>query len=314
MAGIIQIGGQTGLTAYGVVRNSAGSVWDGAVFSAFNASNWSSYVIAMTEQGSSGYYKANFPSAITVGKYSISIHTQSGGSPAATDEIIGFGSILWDGANEESTVGLTLKGMRVDQLFTATTAGVKPTIGSFFDKLFNKDGSQTFDPTTDSLEAQKDAGVGGLTPANIAAAVWDEVLSSTAHTTTDSAGERLRAVDDKLPSGSMSGFDPTTQKVNLNNDQSAVTIGTINNMSAAALALIKAQFVAGLSTDSMPELGSLPSSTPTIYQALMLLYMALRNKRTASGSQESIYNNAGTAITNAPISDDGTTFTKDKFV
>lgn len=314
MAGILQIGGQSGLTVYGIVRNSAGAVWDGSAFSAYNSANWSTYVVALTEQGVTGYYKATFPSAITVGKYSITLHAQGGGSPDPADVVIGFGSILWDGTAEEGTVGTTLKGMRLEQLVTVTAGVTKPVVGSFLDKIFNKDGSQTFDPTTDSLEAQKDAGAATLTPAQIASAVCDEIVNGTNHTTADSVGQRLAAIDDKLPSGNLSSFDPTTQKVNLQNDQSSVTIGTINSLSAAALALIKAQVVAGLNADLMPELGSLPSSTPTVYQALTLIYMALRNKRTATGVQESIHNNAGTAITNAPISDDGTTFTKDKFV
>lgn len=260
MAGIIQNGGQSGLTQYGIIRNSTGSVWDGAAFSTYNASNWSSYVTAMTEQGVSGYYKANFPAAIaTAGKYSITIHAQSGGSPDPADPVVGFGSIIWDGSSEQSSASVDT--------------------------------------------------------AAIADAVWDEVLNVGSHNVTDSAAERVRAIDDKLPSGStlISGFDPAAQKVNLNNDQSTVTIGTVNSLSAAAQALVRAQIVGALATDMLPELTGIPSSTPTIYQALELLYMALRNKRTASGGEEDLYNNAGASIGIAALSDDGTTFTKERF-
>ncbi len=64
---------------------------------------------------------------------------------------------------------------------------------------------------------------------------------------------------------------------------------------------------------AMTELASLPSATPTLYQALMLLYMSLRNQHTATASQEVISNSAGSVITTATLSDNGTTYTKAKF-
>lgn len=54
MAGIIDLGGQSGRTIYFVIRNTAGQVWNGAAFEAFNASNWANYDVAATEQGTSG--------------------------------------------------------------------------------------------------------------------------------------------------------------------------------------------------------------------------------------------------------------------
>ncbi len=45
----------------------------------------------------------------------------------------------------------------------------------------------------------------------------------------------------------------------------------------------------------------------------MLLYMSLRNLHTASGAQESITNDAGSVITNAALSDNGTIYSKAKF-
>jgi hypothetical protein len=63
----------------------------------------------------------------------------------------------------------------------------------------------------------------------------------------------------------------------------------------------------------MNELTSLPSSTPTLYQAMMLMYMSLRNQHLATASQESICNAAGASITTAPLSDNGTTYTKGSF-
>lgn len=68
-----------------------------------------------------------------------------------------------------------------------------------------------------------------------------------------------------------------------------------------------------LNATAIPELSSLPGVTPTLFQALMLLYMSLRNEHTATASQETIKNDAGSTITTASLSDDGTTYIKAKF-
>ncbi len=68
-----------------------------------------------------------------------------------------------------------------------------------------------------------------------------------------------------------------------------------------------------LNATAMPELASIPGPTPTVFQSLMLLYMSLRNQHTASAAQESIFNDSGSSITNALLSDNGTTYTKAKF-
>lgn len=64
---------------------------------------------------------------------------------------------------------------------------------------------------------------------------------------------------------------------------------------------------------TMPELTGIPAATPTLYQAMMLLYMSLRNTHLATSVQESISNSAGSTITTATLSDNGTTYTKGKF-
>jgi hypothetical protein len=68
-----------------------------------------------------------------------------------------------------------------------------------------------------------------------------------------------------------------------------------------------------LNATAMPELPNIPGPTPTIFQALMLLYMSLRNLHTATGAQETISNDAGTPVTTSALSDNGTTYTKAKF-
>src|SRR5881397_217160 len=52
-----------------------------------------------------------------------------------------------------------------------------------------------------------------------------------------------------------------------------------------------------------------PSATPTAKQALMLMYMSLRNKLTVSATAKKIHNDAGTVIAKSTVSGDGTLFT-----
>ena len=57
-----------------------------------------------------------------------------------------------------------------------------------------------------------------------------------------------------------------------------------------------------------------PSATPTLRNALMLLFMAMRNDLVESSSLMEIYNDAGTVITKAAMSDAAGDFTKAKLV
>jgi len=76
--------------------------------------------------------------------------------------------------------------------------------------------------------------------------------------------------------------------------------------------------VDALSTDTIAELSEgEPPTTPTLTQALMLLYMALRNASSSIKTGENtgtrqIKNDAGTTIAQGNVSDDGTTFTQGK--
>lgn len=65
---------------------------------------------------------------------------------------------------------------------------------------------------------------------------------------------------------------------------------------------------------AISELGvAAPSATPTIRTAIMLLYMALRNRRQTTATADTIQNDAGTTIATATLSDDTVTFTKGEY-
>ena len=53
-----------------------------------------------------------------------------------------------------------------------------------------------------------------------------------------------------------------------------------------------------------------PSATPTQSAALMLLYMALRNKVDVTATFKEVHNDIGTVITKKALSDDGTTYSE----
>ncbi len=72
--------------------------------------------------------------------------------------------------------------------------------------------------------------------------------------------------------------------------------------------------VAILTDGAISELAvAAPSATPTLQNAVMLLYMALLNKRDTTATSDEIHNAAGVKIADAAISDDATTFTKAKY-
>lgn len=64
---------------------------------------------------------------------------------------------------------------------------------------------------------------------------------------------------------------------------------------------------------TLAELSSIPPAAPTVGQALMLPFMAIRNKRDTTAGSDELHNSAGTVIATAVVSDDATTFTKGKY-
>jgi len=68
-----------------------------------------------------------------------------------------------------------------------------------------------------------------------------------------------------------------------------------------------------LKTDTITEqpVGK-PSATPTLEQAIGYLFMAWRNKATATSSELKYHNDAGANLCKSALSDDGTTFTREE--
>lgn len=100
MSDKIQISyGLTGKTIYALARSTSATIWNGTSFVSYVSGNYSTYPIALTEQGSSGFYSVNCP-AFPAGLYDIECKEQTGGSPSETADILaGNGQIDWNGTN-----------------------------------------------------------------------------------------------------------------------------------------------------------------------------------------------------------------------
>ena len=107
MANEIVIHYLTGETVYAHLFNSIGQVWNGAAFEAPQDANWVDYALAMTEAGTTGYYRGSMP-AVDAGAYSFVVFVEEaifilfGGAGGGTidDVSIGQSSIQWDGSAE----------------------------------------------------------------------------------------------------------------------------------------------------------------------------------------------------------------------
>lgn len=133
MAGEIQLQYVTGKTVYAVIRNHFGQVWNtaGGAFEAFNASNYTDYDVALTEQGTTGVYAGDFPSAIVAGVYSLDFRERAGASPAQSDLAVGAGEYDW--------TKIATRPRQKDQVWR--NIGKKATLTSSAKVLYADDGS-----------------------------------------------------------------------------------------------------------------------------------------------------------------------------
>lgn len=98
-------------TVYARIINKAGLWWNGSAFESYAAANYSTYDIAMSEQGDSGVYVADFPTAITTGgTYEYYVHRQAGASPAEADQVVTTGKIDWTGSASVSASASAMTG------------------------------------------------------------------------------------------------------------------------------------------------------------------------------------------------------------
>lgn len=120
----------TGKTVYYLIRNMFGQIWNGSTFEVYNNANYSTYKIAATEQGASGFYTANFPTGIVAGVYNVTAKDQAGVSAAQTDLSIGGGTYAW--------TGYAVRPIQGDQVWRSQFK--KKTLTSTQQKFYADDG------------------------------------------------------------------------------------------------------------------------------------------------------------------------------
>lgn len=175
------------------------------------------------------------------------------------------------------------------------------------------------------------------TAAAIADAVWDEL--ATGHTDAGKAGEQLWTdldavladtgelqVDD-VPGLIAALNDPTAAAIRTEIDTNSTKLadivadtnelqvddvpGLIAALNDITTAQVNAEVADVLKTDTISEMSQgAPTATPTFEEALMYLYMALRNKIDVTAALKEFHNDAGTCIWKKALSDDATTYTE----
>jgi hypothetical protein len=125
MAGEIQVKHESGRNLYYHIRDRNSLIWNGSSFETYNGSNYTTYSLSLSEQGSSGFYKADFPNAAP-GVYFLIGYERAGGSPAEGDRSLVGGEIHWDGAEE---VGFS--DTPTDIHVNGNIDDVDPAVGSF---------------------------------------------------------------------------------------------------------------------------------------------------------------------------------------
>jgi len=125
-------------------------------------------------------------------------------------------------ADVNAEVDSALEDIDLDHLIKVDYGASKPTDGSLIDLIMNKDATQSFDPTTDSLEAIRD-NQAGTDVAAIADAVWDEAIAD--HTTSGTFGAKNQkvvpseSVDDYKANVSSLALETTAQSIKTQTDK-----------------------------------------------------------------------------------------------
>ena len=137
--------------------------------------------------------------------------------------------------------------------------------------------------------------LGGTGLAAVADSVWDESILG--HLSANSTGAALNAAG--------AAGDPWSTPI-----PGAYGAGTAGNLVGNGLTDLTTRIPATLSELAQAT----PPVNPTLAQAIMALYMALRNQTQTTSGQIKYTNDAGNVIFKCNLADDGTTFTKSECV
>lgn len=145
MANEIRATAPSGQTLYAILRNSQGYPYylAGNTFEVYNAGHYASYVLALGEQGATGYYVGTLPASFgPAGRYTLTLYHQAGGSPAAGDAALGANDLEWTGTAEvfvaptaggvwPAQVSGYASGQDPVTLLRAATLALNPAVGTW---------------------------------------------------------------------------------------------------------------------------------------------------------------------------------------
>lgn len=178
MAAELQINHNAGATVYAIIRSAVGTVWNGNALEAYVTANYSTYKIALTEQGSaSGYYTGTFPvdTDIPAGVYTVTYKQQAGGSPAEADQTIGVESTFhWDGAARVAESSLVTSGQIGTYLPMRMARGVAVS-GFMFKLVSSADHVANFTSGVISGQISRDGGSFGALQSGLAVGAYTEI-------------------------------------------------------------------------------------------------------------------------------------------
>ncbi len=182
--------------------------------------------------------------------------------------------------------------------------GTADTAGLLLRALGAVISQRTNNPTLNALLGVADA-AGADVPNTVTDEVWDE--ASADHVAAGSLGERVERLD-IIASGGAGGLTDGRAQ-NLDNLDAAVT-----TRATPAQVNTEVNDVLAVDTQTLPG-QTAPPASPTIVQMATWIYKALRNRKTQTASQWSLYDDAGTTVdAKATVSDDGTTAEKAEIV
>ncbi len=110
--------------------------------------------------------------------------------------------------------------------------------------------------------------------------------------------------------GSLVGNVEGDVQGNLVGDVQGNVDGSVGSLAAQAKTDVKAQVVAGLSTDNYAEPTGVPAATTNLAAKIGRVYQSLRNGLTVTATEKTFQDDNTSNLWKKPLSDDGTTYTE----
>jgi hypothetical protein len=212
-----------------------------------------------------------------------------------------------DDLNDVSTADVNaqcdqaLVDIDLDHLVQVTAGAEEPTDGSYIDQMMHKDGAQTFDPTTDSLEAIRDTAPLGTAMRGTDSAALASVCTEA----------RLVELDAGNIPTDLTNIETDTQDLQTQVGTAGAGLTDLGGMSTTMKGQVNTEVQDVINTDTTTELGSAPAITAPLRDQIRWLFTLARNKRTTTATTETLRNDADSGdISTSTVSDNGTTFTR----